>query len=107
MAEAVEQLDLLLGVAAHRVVGRPVADALPLFANQLCLVYSLKPGQASTLSLVFGTTPVFTGFLALLLRLERLQRSFWIGAALTVAGVAFVGVGAGSGASAGLAGFIL
>jgi len=87
-----------------RLVG---AAALALFCNQLCFVYSLKLGQASTLSLVFGTTPVFTGFLALLLRLERLQRSFWIGAALTVAGVVFVGIGAGSGASAGLAGFIL
>ena len=92
---------------ARKDVKLVCAAAAALFANQLCFVYSLKLGQASTLSLVFGTTPVFAGFLALVLRLERLQRSFWIGAALTVAGVAFVGIGAGSGASAGYIGFIL
>jgi drug/metabolite transporter (DMT)-like permease len=83
------------------------AAAIALFSNQLCFVYSLKLGQASTLSLVFGSTPIFVGFLALALRLERLQRSFWIGAALTVLGVVLVAVGAGSGATAGYTGILL
>jgi drug/metabolite transporter (DMT)-like permease len=87
-----------------RLVG---AAALALFANQLCFVYSLKLGQASTLSLVFGSTPIFVGLLALTLRLERLQRSFWIGAALTVLGVILVALGAGSGANAGYSGILL
>jgi drug/metabolite transporter (DMT)-like permease len=83
------------------------AAALALFTNQLFFVYSLKLGEASTLSLVFGTTPIFVGILALALRLERLQRSFWIGAALTVLGVVLVGLGAGSGISAGYQGILL
>ena len=83
------------------------AAAAALFTNQLFFVYSIKLGQASTLSLVFGTTPIFVGVLALALRLERLQRSFWIGAALTILGVALVGVGAGSSASAGYTGIFL
>ncbi|HEV7134757.1 MAG TPA: DMT family transporter [Gaiellaceae bacterium] len=76
-----------------RLVG---AAALALFVNQLFFVYSLKVGQASTLVLVFGSTPVFAGLLTLALRIERLQRSFWAGAGLTFAGVVLVGVGAGA-----------
>jgi drug/metabolite transporter (DMT)-like permease len=92
---------------ARKDVRLVAAAAVALFANQLCFVYSLKLGQASTLSLVFGTTPIFVGFIALALRLERLQRSFWIGAALTLLGVSLVGLGAGSGASAGYSGILL
>jgi drug/metabolite transporter (DMT)-like permease len=84
-----------------------VGAALALFCNQLLFVYSLKLGQASTLSLLFGTTPIFVGFLAVALRLERLQRSFWIGAVLTVLGVVLVGIGAGGGASSGYQGILL
>jgi drug/metabolite transporter (DMT)-like permease len=71
-----------------------------IFVNQLCFVYGLKLGEASTLSLLFGTAPIFVGLLALVLRLDRLQRSFWIGALLTFVGVALVGLGVGSGPSA-------
>jgi drug/metabolite transporter (DMT)-like permease len=66
-----------------------------IFANQLCFVYGLDLGQASTLSLLFGTTPVFVGLLGLVLRHAGLQRSFWAGAGLTFLGVALVGVSAG------------
>jgi drug/metabolite transporter (DMT)-like permease len=66
-----------------------------IFINQICFVYGLDLGQASTLSLLFGTTPVFVGLLGLALRHARLQRSFWAGAALTFLGVALVGVSAG------------
>jgi drug/metabolite transporter (DMT)-like permease len=66
-----------------------------IFINQLCFIYGLKLGQASTLSLLFGTTPIFVGVLGLALRHGRLQRSFWAGAILTFAGVALVGVSAG------------
>ena len=75
--------------------------AATIFVNQICFVYGLKLGQASTLSLLFGTTPVFVGLLGLTLRHGRLQRSFWAGAALTFLGVALVAVGAGGGMSAG------
>ena len=73
--------------------------ALMIFCNQLCFVYSLKFAQASTVSLLFGTTPVFVALLSLAFRLEALQRSFWAGAILTFAGVALVALGAGGGFS--------
>ena len=78
-----------------------------IFLNQICFVYSLEIGQASTLSLLFGTTPIFIALLGLALRLDRLQRSFWAGAAITFVGVALVGVGTGGGVSAGYKGILL
>jgi drug/metabolite transporter (DMT)-like permease len=73
--------------------------AAMIFCNQLCFVYSLKFAQASTVSLLFGTTPVFVAIVSLLFRLERLTRAFWVGAGVTFAGVALVAVGAGGGFS--------
>ncbi len=81
--------------------------ASTIFLNQLCFVYSLKIGQASTLSLLFGTTPVFVALLGLALRHGRLQRSFWAGAAITFFGVALVGVGTGGGVSSDYRGIFL
>ncbi|MCW2976460.1 MAG: hypothetical protein JWM06_1741 [Actinomycetia bacterium] len=69
--------------------------AAMIFVNQICFVYSLQIGQASTLSLLFGTTPIFVALLGLALRHGRLQRSFWAGAAITFAGVLLVGLGTG------------
>ena len=80
--------------------------ALLIFANQICFVYALKIGQASTLALLFGTTPVFVGLLGLALRHDRLQRSFWAGAALTFVGVVLIGLAVG-GASSDLRGILL
>src|ERR1041384_3177551 len=57
--------------------------ALMIFLNQLCFVYGLEFAEASTISLLFGVTPAFVGLLAVALRLERLQRSFWLGVVLT------------------------
>jgi drug/metabolite transporter (DMT)-like permease len=73
--------------------------AVTIFVNQICFVYALQIGQASTLALLFGTTPVFVGLLGLALRHDRLQRSFWAGAALTFVGVVLIGVGVGGGSS--------
>jgi drug/metabolite transporter (DMT)-like permease len=78
-----------------------------IFVNQLCFVYSLEIGQASTLSLLFGTTPIFVALLGLALRHGRLQRSFWAGAAITFVGVALVAVGTGGHASVDYRGFLL
>jgi drug/metabolite transporter (DMT)-like permease len=77
-----------------------------IFVNQICFVYSLQTGQASTLALLFGTTPVFVGLIGLALRHDRLQRSFWAGAALTFLGVVLIGADAG-GASADYRGILL
>jgi drug/metabolite transporter (DMT)-like permease len=81
--------------------------AAMIFVNQICFVYSLQIGQASTLSLLFGTTPIFVALLGLALRHGRLQRSFWAGAAITFAGVVLVGLGTGGKLSADYRGILL
>jgi drug/metabolite transporter (DMT)-like permease len=81
--------------------------AAMIFVNQICFVYSLQIGQASTLSLLFGTTPIFVALLGLALRHGRLQRSFWAGAAITFAGVLLVGLGTGGKVSGDYRGILL
>lgn len=70
--------------------------ALMIFLNQLCFVYGVKLAHASTVALLLGTTPIFIGLIALALRLEQLPGAFWIGAAITFAGVALIAVANGS-----------
>jgi drug/metabolite transporter (DMT)-like permease len=77
-----------------------------IFLNQLCFVYGLKLSHASTVALLLGTTPVFVGLISLVLRLEHLSRAFWVGAAITFAGVALIAASAG-GFSSGLKGDLL
>jgi drug/metabolite transporter (DMT)-like permease len=68
-----------------------------IFVNQICFVYSLEFAHASTVSLLFGSCPVFIGLISLVFRQADLDRSFWIGACLTFAGVALIAAGAGGG----------
>jgi len=70
--------------------------ALMIFLNQLCFVYGVKLAHASTVALLLGTTPIFIGLIALALRLEHLPVAFWIGAAITFAGVALIALANGS-----------
>jgi drug/metabolite transporter (DMT)-like permease len=70
--------------------------ALMIFLNQLAFVYSIKLAHASTVALLLGTTPIFIGLISLALRLERLAKAFWIGAAITFGGVALIAVANGS-----------
>ena len=58
--------------------------AATIFVNQLCFVYSLEFAHASTVSLLFGTCPMFVGLISIVFLRAHLERSFWIGAALTV-----------------------
>jgi drug/metabolite transporter (DMT)-like permease len=81
--------------------------AVMIFLNQLCFVYSLEFAHASTVSLLFGTIPMFVGLITIVILHVRLQGSFWIGAALTVAGVALVAAGAGGGLVSGWKGDVL
>jgi drug/metabolite transporter (DMT)-like permease len=82
--------------------------ALMLFLNQVCFVFALDLAHASTVALLLGATPVWIGLLTLALRLERLQRSFWVGALVTLAGVALIAVASGGGSfSSGLGGDLL
>jgi drug/metabolite transporter (DMT)-like permease len=81
--------------------------AAMIFVNQLCFVYSLEFAHASTVSLLFGTCPMFVGLISLLFLHARLEPSFWIGAALTLAGVALIAAGAGGGLVSGWKGDLL
>ena len=69
--------------------------ALSLFLNQLCFVYSVDKTSAATVTLFLGTTPIFIGIVASLVGLERLGRTFWTAAAVSLVGVAFVASGSG------------
>jgi len=70
--------------------------ALLIFLNQLCFVYGIKLAHASTVALLLGTTPIFIGLISLALRLEHLAGPFWIGAAITFAGVGLIAAANGS-----------
>jgi drug/metabolite transporter (DMT)-like permease len=81
--------------------------AAMIFVNQLCFVYSLEFAKASTVSLLFGSSPMFVGLISIAFVHAHLQRSFWIGAGLTFAGVALIAVGAGGGLVSGWKGDVL
>jgi drug/metabolite transporter (DMT)-like permease len=82
--------------------------ALMLFLNQVCFVYALDLANASTVALLLGSTPAFIGLLTVALGIERLQRSFWAGAVVTLAGVGVIAAASGGGSfSSGLGGDLL
>ena len=84
-----------------------VVAALLIFLNQIGFVYSIRLTTASTVGLILGTTPVFVGLIASAVGLERLPRVFWLAAALSFAGVAFVAAGTGGDVSGDVWGDVL
>jgi drug/metabolite transporter (DMT)-like permease len=78
-----------------------------IFTNQVCFVYAVKLATASTVAMLLGATPVFMGVIAVVFGLGRLQRTFWIGAAVTFAGVTLIAVASGGGLSGSLLGNLL
>src|SRR5947209_825134 len=68
---------------------------LAIYVNQLCFVYSVDKTSAATVTLFLGTTPIFIGVAASIVGLERLGRTFWTAAAVSIVGVAFVASGSG------------
>jgi drug/metabolite transporter (DMT)-like permease len=81
--------------------------AAMIFVNQVCFVYSLEFAHASTVSLLFGSCPMFVGLISIAVLRLQLHSSFWIGACLTFAGVALIAVGAGGGLVSGWKGDLL
>jgi drug/metabolite transporter (DMT)-like permease len=75
-----------------RLVG---LGGLLIFLNQLCFVISVHETSASTVALILGALPIFTGLIASLFGIERLSGGFWIAAAVAFVGVAFVAAGSG------------
>jgi drug/metabolite transporter (DMT)-like permease len=68
---------------------------LLIFLNQLCFVISVHETSASTVALILGALPIFTGLIASLFGIERLSTGFWVAAAAAFVGVGFVAAGSG------------
>jgi len=68
--------------------------ALVLFVNQIGFVYALKTTSASVIALILAATPIIAALIGLAFGMEVLSRRFWLGAALSFAGVALVALGA-------------
>jgi len=68
---------------------------LLIFLNQLCFVISVHETSASTVALILGALPIFTGLIASLFGIERLSTRFWVAAAAAFVGVGFVAAGSG------------
>ena len=83
------------------------AAAVGVWANQLSYVYAIKLSSASTVALILGMTPIFTGLFAFAGGLERPRPRFWLAAAVSLGGAALVALGAGGGLSTSLKGDVL
>jgi drug/metabolite transporter (DMT)-like permease len=70
-----------------------VACGVVVWINQIGFVYSLKTTSASVIALIMGATPIFAALIGLAFGTEVLPTRFWLGAGLSLAGVALVAVG--------------
>ena len=79
----------------RRDLGLVFGAAGALFVNQIGFVYALKSTSASVIALILAATPIFAALIGLAFGTEVLPRRFWVGAALSFAGVGLVALGAG------------
>ena len=100
-------LERSLSVGGRRSLLLLLVAVVVLFANQIAFVYSLKLTTATTVSLILGTTPIFTAVTSSAVGLERLSRRFWLAALITFVGVGLVALGGGGELSADLGGDLL
>jgi drug/metabolite transporter (DMT)-like permease len=91
----------------RRHVGVLALAAVVLWLNQLSFVLALDATTATTIGLLLGAIPIFTALLGLALGRERLNRRFWIAAAISAVGVALVAIGSGADVSGGYRGILL
>jgi drug/metabolite transporter (DMT)-like permease len=84
-----------------------LACACLLFVNQVGFVYSLHFTTATTVALIFGTLPIFTGLIAAVTGIEQLTPRFALAAGVSFAGVALVATGDGGALSADVKGDLL
>ena len=81
--------------------------AVTLWVNQMCFVFALDLTAASTVGILLGAIPVFTGLFGLALGTERATGRFWLAAAVSFLGVALVALGAAGQVSASVTGIVL
>ena len=99
-------LERSLRIGGRRAAGQIAVAAVALYLNQICFVYSLKLTTATTVALLLGTMPVFSGLLGRLTGLEHPTQRFWLAAGVSAMGVALVALGSGGEASGDLAGIL-
>src|SRR4029079_790753 len=80
---------------ARRDVRLVALGGLLIFLNQLCFVISVHETSASTVALILGALPIFTGLIASFFGIARLSTAFWLAAAAAFVGVGFVAAGTG------------
>ena len=78
-----------------------------LALNQLSFVLALDRTTASTIGLLLGAIPVFAALLGLVVGTETPTGRFWLGAAVSFVGVAFVALGSGGDVSGSRLGILL
>ena len=92
---------------ARRHLGHVALAAATLWVNQMCFVFALDLTAASTVGILLGAIPVFTGLFGLALGTERATGRFWLAAAVSFLGVALVALGAAGQVSASVLGIVL
>ena len=89
---------------ARRHLRHVALAAATLWVNQMCFVFALDLTAASTVGILLGAIPVFTGLFGLALGTERATGRFWLAAAVSFLGVALVALGAAGQVSASVTG---
>jgi DME family drug/metabolite transporter len=92
---------------ARRHLRHVALAAATLWVNQMCFVFALDLTAASTVGILLGAIPVFTGLFGLALGTERATGRFWLAAAVSFVGVALVALGAAGQVSASVLGIVL
>jgi drug/metabolite transporter (DMT)-like permease len=96
-----------LRVGGKRDLGLFSLATTMLFLNQLAFVYSLRLTTGTTVALILGSMPIFTGLVSVATGIERPEPRFWAGTLVGFGGVALVALGSGGGLSSNLGGELL
>jgi drug/metabolite transporter (DMT)-like permease len=81
--------------------------ALAIASNQIGFAWSFEFASATTVSLLFGTLPIFAGIYSELLGVEKLGSRRWVAALVSFSGVALVAIGAVGGVDGSIGGILL
>ena len=84
-----------------------LAAGLGVWLNQITYMYAVKLTTATTVALIFGSTPIFAALIARAFGLERLSRIFWLATLVSFVGVSLVAIGSGGGLSGDVGGDLL
>jgi drug/metabolite transporter (DMT)-like permease len=78
---------------ARRDVPLVLLSSLLLLVNQLAVVFALRDGTATTISLLLAATPFFAAAAGRAFGADALHGRFWLGALVSFAGVGLVAAG--------------